>query len=108
MKHIGSRPRTGATISLPRSRAGEVTLAAKQVQVAAGTTAHRRPSIIVWAGQVASRQSDPVLALDYAERVLADKRAKPYEIALRCNARSLADEPLFAALRAKRGSELKM
>ena len=35
----------------------------------------------MWAGQVASRQSDPVLALDYAERVLADKRAKPYEIA---------------------------
>ena len=35
----------------------------------------------MWAGQLASRQSDPVLALDYAERVLADKRAKPYEIA---------------------------
>ena len=58
----------------------EVTLAAKQVQV---LMAQRAPAAIdlVWAGQVASRQSDPVLALDYAERVLADKRAKPYEIA---------------------------
>jgi Flp pilus assembly protein TadD len=60
--------------------AGEVTLAAKQVQV---LMAQRAPAAIdlVWAGQVASRQSDPVLALDYAERVLADKHAKPYEIA---------------------------
>ena len=60
--------------------AGEVTLAAKQVQV---LMAQRAPaaSDLMWAGQVASRQSDPVLALDYAERVLADKRAKPYEIA---------------------------
>ena len=60
--------------------AGEVTLAAKQVQV---LMAQRAPAAIdlMWAGQVASRQSDPVLALDYAERVLADKRAKPYEIA---------------------------
>jgi hypothetical protein len=60
--------------------AGEVTLAAKQVQV---LMAQRAPAAIdlVWAGQVASRQSDPVLALDYAERVLADKRAQPYEIA---------------------------
>ena len=32
------------------------------------------------AGQVAARQSDPALALDYAERALADKRAKPYDI----------------------------
>ncbi len=60
--------------------AGELTLAAKQVQV---LMAQRAPaaSDLMWAGQVASRQSDPVLALDYAERVLADKRAKPYEIA---------------------------
>ena len=60
--------------------AGEVTLAAKQVQV---LMAQRAPAVIdlVWAGQVASRRSDPVLALDYAERVLADKRAQPYEIA---------------------------
>jgi hypothetical protein len=60
--------------------AGEVTLAAKQVQV---LMAQRAPAAIdlVWAGQVASRQSDPVLALDYAERVLADKRAQPYDLA---------------------------
>ena len=60
--------------------AGELTLAAKQVQV---LMAQRAPAAIdlVWAGQLASRQSDPVLALDYAERVLADKRARPYEIA---------------------------
>ena len=59
--------------------AGEVALAAKQVQV---LMAQRAPAAIdlMWAGQVAKRQSDPVLALDYAERVLADKRAKPYEI----------------------------
>jgi tetratricopeptide (TPR) repeat protein len=60
--------------------AGEVSLAATQVQV---LMSQRAPAAIdlVWAGQVASRQSDPVLALDYAERVLADRRAKPYEIA---------------------------
>ena len=60
--------------------AGEVTLAAKQVQVLMAQPAPAA-SDLMWAGQVASRQSDPVLALDYAERVLADKRAKPYEIA---------------------------
>jgi hypothetical protein len=59
---------------------GEVTLAEKQVQV---LMAQRAPAAVdlVWAGQVASRQSDPVLARDYAERVLADDRAKPYDIA---------------------------
>ena len=59
---------------------GEVSLAAKQVQV---LMAQRAPEAIdlMWAGQLASRQNDPSLALDYAERVLADKRAKPYEIA---------------------------
>ena len=60
--------------------AGEVTLAAQQVQV---LMSQRAPAAIdlVWAGQLASRQSDPVLAVDYAERVLADKRAKALEIA---------------------------
>ena len=60
--------------------AGEVTLAAKQVQA---LMAQRAPAAIdlMWAGQVAKSQSDPVLATDYAERVLADKRAKPFEIA---------------------------
>ena len=57
----------------------EVTLAAKQVQA---LMSQRAPAVIdlVWAGQVASRQSDPVVALDYAQRALHDKRAKPYEI----------------------------
>ena len=59
--------------------AGEVTPAARQVQV---LMSQRAPSAIdlVWAGQVASRQSDPVVALDYAQSALEDKRAKPYEI----------------------------
>jgi tetratricopeptide (TPR) repeat protein len=58
---------------------GEVTSAAKQVQF---LMSQRAPSAIdlVWAGQVASRQSDPVVALDYAQSALEDKRAKPYEI----------------------------
>jgi tetratricopeptide (TPR) repeat protein len=59
--------------------AGEVSPAAKQVQFL--MSQHAPAAIdLVWAGQVASRQSDPVVALDYAERVLADHRAKPYEI----------------------------
>src|SRR4029453_7224727 len=59
---------------------GEVPLAEKKVKV---LMAKRAPAAIdrVWAGQLASRQSDPVLALDYAERVLVDNRARPYEIA---------------------------
>lgn len=58
---------------------GQVTSAAKQVQF---LMSQRAPSAIdlVWAGQVASRQSDPVVALDYAQSALQDKRAKPYEI----------------------------
>jgi tetratricopeptide (TPR) repeat protein len=58
---------------------GEVTLAAKQAQV---LMAQHAPAAIdlVWAGQVAARQNDRVLAVDYAERALADKRAKPYDI----------------------------
>jgi tetratricopeptide (TPR) repeat protein len=59
--------------------AGEVTLAAKQVQVLMAQPAPAAVDLM-WAGQVASRQKDPVLALDYAERVLADESAKPYEI----------------------------
>ena len=61
--------------------AGEVTLAAKQVDALLAQPTDAAASDLMWAGQVASRQSDPVLALDYAERVLADKSAKPYAIA---------------------------
>jgi tetratricopeptide (TPR) repeat protein len=58
---------------------GEVTLASKQAQV---LVAQRAPAAVdlMWAGQVASRESNPVLALDYAQRALADKGAKPYEV----------------------------
>jgi tetratricopeptide (TPR) repeat protein len=59
---------------------GEVTLAAKQVQVLMAQPAPAAVDLM-WAGQLASRQNDPVLAIDYAERVLADEHAKPYEIA---------------------------
>ncbi len=59
--------------------AGDVTAAAKQVQVLMAQLAP--PAVdLLWAGQLASRQDDPVLALDYAQRVLADKRARPYDI----------------------------
>lgn len=60
--------------------AGEITLAAKQVEALLAQRAGPEPIDIVLAGQVAARESDPVLAIDYAQRVLADKRAKPYNI----------------------------
>jgi tetratricopeptide (TPR) repeat protein len=59
---------------------GELTVAAKQVEALLAQRNGPVPIDIVFAGQVASRKSDPVLAVDYAERALADKRAKPYEI----------------------------
>ncbi len=59
---------------------GYITIAAKQVDALLAQRAGPAPIDIVFAGQVAGRQSNPVLALDYAERALADKRAKPYEI----------------------------
>ena len=60
--------------------AGDVPLAAKQVEELLAQPTGPAPIDIVWAGQIAARRSDPVLALDYAERALADKRAKPYDI----------------------------
>jgi hypothetical protein len=60
--------------------AGEISVAAKQVEALLAQRNGSAPIDIVFAGQVAARQNDPVLALDYAERALADKRAKPYEI----------------------------
>ena len=60
--------------------AGEISVAAKQVEALLAQRNGPAPIDIVFAGQVAARQSDPVLAVDYAERALADKRAKPYEI----------------------------
>jgi hypothetical protein len=60
--------------------AGEITIGAKQVEILLAQRAGTQPHDILLAGQVAARQSDPALALDYADRVLADKRAKPYDI----------------------------
>jgi hypothetical protein len=59
---------------------GEIAVAAKQVEALLGQPGGPMPIDVVWAGQVAARQSDPELALDYAQRVLADKRAKPYDV----------------------------
>ena len=79
--HTVSQWRTDATISSAALGAGDVTLAAKQVQVLMAQPGIPAASDLMWAGQVAVAQSDPVLALDYAERVLADKRADSYKIA---------------------------
>src|SRR4029077_7714810 len=57
----------------------EIELAAKQVEALLAHPGGPLPIDIVWAGQVSARQSNPELALDYAQRVLADKRAKPYD-----------------------------
>jgi hypothetical protein len=60
--------------------AGEIAVAAKQVEALLAQRGGPMPIDIVWAGQVAARQSNPELALDYAQRVLADRRAKPYDV----------------------------
>ena len=60
--------------------ASDIPIAAKQVEVLLAQRVGPQPHDILLAGQVAARHSDPALALDYADRVLADKRAKPYDI----------------------------
>jgi hypothetical protein len=59
---------------------GDTPNAAQQVEVLLAQRTGPDPHDIVLAGQIAARQSDPVLALDYAERVLADKRTRPYDV----------------------------
>ena len=59
---------------------GDTPNAARQVEVLLAQRTEPEPHDIVLAGQIAARQSDPVLALDYAERVLADKRTRPYDV----------------------------
>jgi len=59
---------------------GEIAVAAKQVEALLAQRGGPMPIDIVWAGQVAARQSNSALALDYAQRALADKRAKPYDV----------------------------
>ena len=78
---------------------GEIALAAKQVEALLAQPGGPMPIDIVWAGQVAARQSNPELALDYAQRVLADKRAKPYDVLSAATLVLSRHEPLFAAIR---------
>src|SRR5205814_2578090 len=59
---------------------GDTPNAAQQVEVLLSQRTEPEPHDIVLAGQIAAGQSDPVLALDYAERVLADKRTRPYDV----------------------------
>jgi hypothetical protein len=60
--------------------AGELSVAAKQAEALLAQGGGPAPIDLVFAGQIAARRSDPILALDYGERALADRRAKPYEI----------------------------
>ena len=60
--------------------AGELATAATQIDSLLAQRDGTAPIDILLAGQLAARQSNGILAVDYAERVLADKRAKPYEI----------------------------
>jgi hypothetical protein len=60
--------------------AGELKAAATQVDALLAQRTGPAPVDMMLAGQLAVRQSDPVLAADYAERALADKRAKPYDL----------------------------
>ena len=59
---------------------GDVFLAAKQVEALLAQRGGPAPIDLVFAGQVAGRHSDPALAIDYAQRALADKRARPNDI----------------------------
>ena len=60
--------------------AGQLTRAATQIDALFAQRRGLAPIDILLAGQLAVRRSDAVLAVDYAERALADKRAKPYDI----------------------------
>jgi tetratricopeptide (TPR) repeat protein len=59
---------------------GELARAATQIDWLLAQKGGPAPFDILLAGQLAALRKDPVLAVDYAERVMADKRAKPYEI----------------------------
>jgi len=60
--------------------AGELGTAAKPIDALLTQRGGPAPIDILLAGQLAARRSDGVLAVDYAERTLANKRATPYEI----------------------------
>ena len=59
---------------------GDISLADKQVQALFAQRAGPAPIDLVFAGQVAARHSDPAMAVEYAQRVLIDKRARPNDI----------------------------
>jgi hypothetical protein len=59
---------------------GDLFLAAKQVEALLAQPGGPAPIDVVFAGQVAARRSDPALAVDYAQRALADKRARPNDV----------------------------
>src|SRR5205809_1741006 len=60
--------------------AGELTTAATQIDQLLAQREGPQPVDILLAGQLAVRRKDPVLAVDYAQRTLADNRTKPYDI----------------------------
>jgi len=60
--------------------ASELATAGTQIDQLLAQQGGTTPLDILLAGQLAVRRSDGVLAVDYAERVLGDKRTKPYEI----------------------------
>ncbi len=59
--------------------AGELATAATQIDSLLAQKGGAATIDILLAGQLAVRRKDPVLAVDYAERVMAEKHAKPYE-----------------------------
>jgi tetratricopeptide (TPR) repeat protein len=60
--------------------AGELTTASRQIDALLAQKGGPAPIDILFAGQLAARQKNPLLASDYADRVMADKRAKSYDI----------------------------
>ena len=60
--------------------AGELATAGTQIEQLLAQRQGTAPIDILLAGQLAVRRSNAFLTVDYAERTLADKRARPYEI----------------------------
>src|SRR6266404_5768406 len=60
--------------------AGELAVAATQIDQLLAQKRGPATVDILLAGQLAVRRQDPVLAVNYAERVMSDNRAKPHEI----------------------------
>ena len=60
--------------------AGELATAAEQIDQLLAQKEGPAPFDILLAGQLAVRRKDPVLTVDYAQRVMADKRANPCDI----------------------------